>query len=691
MVENKKTKREKDIKSKLLAAVAMLLVSSIMMVSTTYAWFTLSTAPEVTGITTTIGANGNLEIALSPENGMGANVGDATLNTTTWDLKNLTWGNLVDLGYAGNVYGLEKLTLAPAELAATGDAANGYTLNASAALATPSYGSDGRISGLEANASIGGTDMSAAVDAKSYAPGTAYEEGEYEYGVRAVGTSSGMSEQESKFKNSVNAIGTYANAAVTAASNSLSQNGSALASMLVQHAEAGSGDASDYASHVDALVALTTTLKDAPVQIDNALRAALAAAATTLENTEDAANYDLAIAAIEGKNEDGTYTNTVDSLIATYATGDVKTQLEAIAAQRDAIATKVNAAYDAAAALDKTQTVTWAMVSPILNNLMNTSNEQSVKIKGFTIAEIKEKFDAKDMNFLLGLATDCQIELYEGSGVYYDIAAVANNITAKTTATVTSSSMGMTVTLENVIIKTMFTGTPSLTTLKNAANNGITPAGSDGTAVLDAFYGYVVDLMVRTNAADSNLLLQTKAAQRVYSDSANEETMGKGATIVFTTPNQADVASINDLCKSIRVVFFDPSNANKIFGLAKVTTVLIEEGNVETVDENGAPTTVAGYIITGSLELCEMVEDTNKAGLFLAGDVKTSAVLCPLTQNVPQAISAMVYLDGNDVTSADVLAEGNVVGMLNLQFASDAELKPMENSALRNGNTTQNP
>ena len=64
---NKKTaRRQRDLKSKLLAAVAMLLVSSMMMVTSTYAWFTLSTAPEVTGITTAVGANGNLEMALLP-------------------------------------------------------------------------------------------------------------------------------------------------------------------------------------------------------------------------------------------------------------------------------------------------------------------------------------------------------------------------------------------------------------------------------------------------------------------------------------------------------------------------------------------------------------------------------------------------------------------------------------------------
>ena len=55
----------KSIRKKLMAAVAMLLVACIMVVSSSYAWFTLSTAPEVTGIQTSVGANGNLEIALA--------------------------------------------------------------------------------------------------------------------------------------------------------------------------------------------------------------------------------------------------------------------------------------------------------------------------------------------------------------------------------------------------------------------------------------------------------------------------------------------------------------------------------------------------------------------------------------------------------------------------------------------------
>ena len=60
----RKVEMPSGIRKKFTAALSMLLVAAVLMVGSTYAWFTLSTAPEVKGITTSIGANGNLEIAL---------------------------------------------------------------------------------------------------------------------------------------------------------------------------------------------------------------------------------------------------------------------------------------------------------------------------------------------------------------------------------------------------------------------------------------------------------------------------------------------------------------------------------------------------------------------------------------------------------------------------------------------------
>ena len=89
-------------------------ISLITMTTATFAWLTLAWSPEITGVDTTITANGNLEIALCPEDGNvpgASQVGDSTLPVVE---KNVTWGNIVNL--ADDSYGLENMTLRPAML-----------------------------------------------------------------------------------------------------------------------------------------------------------------------------------------------------------------------------------------------------------------------------------------------------------------------------------------------------------------------------------------------------------------------------------------------------------------------------------------------------------------------------------------------------------------------------------------------
>lgn len=138
---------KKGIKAKLMAATSLLLVSAILLSLTTYAWFILSTAPEVTEMQTTAGANGSLEIALqsgdtvSDINDIKNRVGDSS---AVGSLKkaNCTWGNVVDL--SGDTYGLQGLSLLPARLNMK---ANG-TVSKSSPLKMPLFGQDGRISEL---------------------------------------------------------------------------------------------------------------------------------------------------------------------------------------------------------------------------------------------------------------------------------------------------------------------------------------------------------------------------------------------------------------------------------------------------------------------------------------------------------------------------------------------------------------
>lgn len=88
----------KHLKQKLMAATAMMMVSIVMLTSASFAWFSISVAPEVKMVTTTVTANQNLEIAfgtthtISPKENL---VG--TFDPNTNKDKNNIWGGLVNL------------------------------------------------------------------------------------------------------------------------------------------------------------------------------------------------------------------------------------------------------------------------------------------------------------------------------------------------------------------------------------------------------------------------------------------------------------------------------------------------------------------------------------------------------------------------------------------------------------------
>ena len=57
------------MKERVVAVAMLLAISATMMISASFAWATLSINPEVSGLATTIAANGNREIALSGPEG----------------------------------------------------------------------------------------------------------------------------------------------------------------------------------------------------------------------------------------------------------------------------------------------------------------------------------------------------------------------------------------------------------------------------------------------------------------------------------------------------------------------------------------------------------------------------------------------------------------------------------------------
>ena len=161
------------LKERVAAVALMLVMSVVMMTSATYAWLTISRAPEVQGMNTTITGNGNLEIALA--NGTltapgVSQVGDSSASQDLLDA-NITWGNLVNL--SDSRYGLDQISLRPALL-------SDYNRDKTP-LYGASYGEDGRVDSTSDRYGYASYTQIEGTNRYYFAAGSAVK-----YGVRAI-------------------------------------------------------------------------------------------------------------------------------------------------------------------------------------------------------------------------------------------------------------------------------------------------------------------------------------------------------------------------------------------------------------------------------------------------------------------------------------------------------------------------
>lgn len=672
MNSTKKNSEFGGVKKKLTAAIAMLLVATIMMVSSTYAWFTLSTAPEVTGITTSVGANGNLEMALLPTSGktgdINTSVGDSTKAAAE---RNVTWGNLVDLS-DNDTYGLNDVKLYPARLNVTGNGTDGYSV-ATSQLLTPTYGNDGRVDTLTAN-----TFSAVYADAAFKAPANADAQ---TYGVRAIGTTSGMNARQIGYRNAKASAATYTSAARNEGAKTISANGDALARILVNHYMGDSTNATYTATDVDAVRNMATGLKTALGNVDNALRQYLIAevAAKLTGETADT-EFAGAKAAIEKTD------TKLSELLTTYnnaPTGlmEVVNAVETDIATVDSIISNIDTSKG-----DGSKTSwTWDELNAWLSKIANTS---SVTINGLKLEG--EGAASKDnlINQVIADKFIVKVNMGDGSGLFSNVAKYAGTYQANITVNdIDVPKLGKVSASAQVTAETKVTALLDSITLSAAPTN--TGAGAN-TTITDT-YGYIIDLAVRTNAASANLKL-SDAKQRIYDGSDNADTMGHGSTMSFKTSENFGDEQVKALMANIRVVFLDGNG--KVLGVAALdmTSATLDAENGWTAPLHLYQYTIAAAepgVASGKLVLTTQTtgEDENKVTSLVPveGDV-----LCELAQNQATKISALVYLDGDSVQNKDVAnAELSMSGKMNLQFTTDAELKPMDYTPLKNG--TANP
>ena len=669
---NNRKKQLNSIKKKMMAATSMLLVASIMMVSSTYAWFTLSTAPEVTGISTTVGANGNLEIALANPLGdpstVTSGVGDSTASGKVVTASNLTWGNLVDLGDAS--YGLKDIVLQPAALSAEEDAFTHAMVVKSNILSTPEYGADGRVSALVDKSTTASFD---ALTGK-WVTGTTENPG---YGVRAVGLLSGQSETTVAFREARAQLSQQAQSAKNSASAALVANGDTLGNVIIK--KALDGDAASFTEEeLDALGEMIGGLEHTMTYIDKAIQYGALGRAASAEFT-DTVKYEAIKAAIASTETPATAESILKIFYGTVA-NDAVTPAASVPTDKtgDVLIDTYNKYLATVAAIDvangKYETASeagnysWEAISPVLNALVVYNN---VTVNGLTVDDVKANISALVNSALKG---GIKVTMPTGSGVIADVADLAGDYSAGITlrnieyAGATVEELPATMNTASTVDPEHIEKVSQFILSKGAMSSGT--EGGDTSTFTDA-YAYIIDLFFRTNVAGSNLLLQTEAVDRVYSDQTEGATQGKGSSMIFTTENTEafSVPQMKQLMNCIKLVFVDEDNAILAKGMLDVASA------TDTVE--GTTGTVEAKINLYTETTVDNVTTVTK----LEG---TDAKLAALTQNEAKMVSVIVYLDGANVDNSMVAnAATSMTGMLNLQFASDAQLVPMENSQIR--------
>ena len=658
MAKSKKVRMPAGVRNKLMAAVSMLLVSTIMMVSTTYAWFTLSTAPEVTGITTSVGANGNLEMALlntdtfADMSTITSAVGDSSSAAGKSALTaNITWGNLVEL--SDESYGQNTINLMPARL----NVANEKLVTANL-LKTAVYGKDGRVDHLDANT------YSTVKDAN----GWSFDAAKQTYGVRAIGANDNLTPQQSGLMQAKSAYTTNLNAAKSTMRTSMETNGNDLAGAVSALAMGSNNALTD--AQKTAITQMVDNTLTALGQLDTAYVQVLAAAASTLDSTQ----YLAATGALKGKTSYAEAKAALEALADTTVSEPeaLATAVASLETQKTNVQNAKTSIAASGATDDDYKGALRALVEPskvLINGYKagkapvgDTSGEYVMDSGGNIASDFMSRYAA---------AGGLMVQMPDGSGVFAYIGSVAGNYSAS--VTITSFIYGS-IELSNVPATMQTTATKD-TNIDNALSAINANGTTTGATALSDTFGYALDFAFRTNAANSYLQLQTEAAQRVYTDSTSTLTQGNGSTMTFKSVDASFTGEkVKSLMQAIRVAFVNPDNGT-VYGIAALGDITVEGENYTgklylqnyTFDTEGKLTTTGNKANADGTE-----QDESKA-------------LMAMQQNTAQKMTVIVWLDGDTVSNGDVAnAQQSITGSLNLQFSSSAELVPMQNTALKN-------
>ena len=743
------------VKERIAAVALMLVVAIVMMTSASYAWLTISRAPELKGMNTTISGNGNLEIALvSPE---GALPGNATGEEAGLLSSNITWGNLVNLSDSG--YGVDQIALRPALL-------SGYNRH-STPLYGASYDKSGRVTSTSQTYSY--ATWKQAEDGNWY-----FDAGNPTYGVRAIASVTyenitGNATANKMMQRARDAYSTARTMYVSLIANEtlVSSEGvypqiksmDALTSILqifVQDkanyyaSKLGSGTyvTADYSGVVTYMYRLAAAFQDVLKKEGEALLylANLQAYLNGAESTETFAD--------------------IDSLLVAYKTGvlpNYGVQLQSLATFSTDYTeiTKALAGLKPYAEACDPDTVTnpakveWTQISTCVNYLVDintTTIAQNRNSKTFAIGAIS----SDNLLDLLGILQNCQSErtpadVVVSKGILY---RMEQRLPSVSTDTLEGRETTIIIRLTVRVLIVNMNNTPVYAKVRTTAaepyasndDEGATAAmentGNKGDAVANDTYGMAIDMWVRTNVSDVILTLEgslvtemeqeygvdkngdpaalyiltyegdsTEAYQLdgYWYDASSHIELGAVAHMTngYTTQEkmmevvvgydgvnrvwedylsliEAGLMAENNTTQgagSCYVFYADPSDQTRILHLLEAFTVVFVDQDGNTLGTAKLDTDHY-YSINGKTTVpLEMV--TGQASYTDENDNYQLGITA-LNKNEATWITALIYLDGQRLGNADVLAVGEIEGSLNIQFGSSVSLNNLDDENLRN-------
>lgn len=651
-----------DMKKKVTAAALMLMIAVIVSVTAAYAWMTLSIAPVVSSVNTTMSANGTLEIALSNPEGTEPeemDIDESVGYTTDVTSTNLRWGNLVNL--SDSSYGIDNLVLRPAQL-------NTASLKSSP-LWGAVYGADGRISTLDSNyiyAKWSGREFVGAGN---------------EYGVRAIASYTlGVSDATDAALAAVEKVVTDAHGDVNTAYSQVAGKMSAMNPMITKYAQGKVDDtpsenilfsALEIKSAYDMYVAVYDAMvaqKDAFVALANLQLykndSTLYTPLTWTEIVEKKANY----------NTNDPSKPSANGIVSLTGLSQFITDLQT--AETDIQKMKE---YYEGLSNGTLESVSWVQLSGIVSHLIDQGSMTMI-LDGKEVPLTSLSMDNAGSLLNSSLKT-----IYIHNGIVKRLEQLAVNETTRMRGAENGAYMEIKVkkiipiTIKGVCF-TKAADAPYFMRDYNKTKD-VQIIGSDVMA--EDTYGMAVDFWLRTNAEETYLTLEGAVAvdennviqsydgvNRVWGSTGNtalttnSTTQGGGSCYIYYADTPEDMMRSLDLLRSMKVAFVGKNGE------------MLAQATMDTDNY---------YAVNGRITVPLAIEETSGVGYTYndeTGAEQLGRAVTLMTHDESLWVTAIIYLDGAYLSNDHVLAAADIDGQLNIQFGSSVDLETLGDNEL---------